>query len=136
MQLPKQFPTLDGVREKVSDPKKDYLQRWYTNYRFFCDFTHCGMGKLELTHLLDRSSSSSTSDKEEFYAREVQNAAAVSYVAVASACAGLAGVLGFADVERVMRTLEFWDFLRLRILLAKAIWDLQAQHILPPQVPY
>jgi len=134
VKLPKQFPTPKGVLRKVSAPRKDYLQRWYIEYRFFCDFTHCGMGKLELTHLFDHSSRFSTADKEEFYAKEVQSAAAVSYVAIASACTELTGVLGSASVERLMRTLEFWDFLRPRFLLAKAMWDLRARNVLTSPV--
>lgn len=132
VKLPKRFPTPNGVLKEISGPNKDHLQRWYSEYRFFCDFTHCGMGKLELTHLFDRPSRFSTADKEDFYAKEGQNAAAVSYVAVASACTELTGVLGLADVERVMRIVEFWDFLRPRVLLAKAMWDLRAWHLLPP----
>ena len=132
VKLPKHFPSPNGVLEEVPVTKKDYLTRWYSEYRFFCNFTHCGMGKLGLTHLSDRSSRFSATEKEDFYGKEVEYAAAVSYVAVASACTELTAVLGLADVERVMRCLEFWDYLRPRFLLAKAMWDLQAQHVLSP----
>jgi hypothetical protein len=132
VKLPRQFPSPKGVISQVSAPKQDYLQRWYAEYRFFCEFTHSGMGKLELTHLFDRSSRFSATDKEEYYAKEVHNAAAVSYVSVASACTELTGVLGLTDVDRLMRTLELWDFWRARFLLAKALWDLRARQVLCP----
>jgi hypothetical protein len=129
---PEKFPTPDSVLQKVSAAREDSLRRWYKEYRFFRDFTHCGMGKLELIHLFDPSSRFSSADKEEFYAKEVQNAAAVSYVATASACTELLGVLGSGEMDRIVKLGELWDFLLLRFLLAKAMWGLRAQRLLPP----
>jgi hypothetical protein len=132
VKLPRQFPSPREVLVQVSTSKQGYLQRWYAEYHFFCEFAHIGMGKLGLTHLFDSSSRFSATDKEEFYAKEVHNAAAVSYVSVASACTELTGVLGLADVERMMRTLKLWDFWRPRFLLTKALWDLRAERVLSP----
>jgi hypothetical protein len=49
----REFPTPNGVIGKLSAPRKPFLQRWYSKCRFFCDFTHCGMGKVDLAHLFD-----------------------------------------------------------------------------------
>lgn len=129
---PEAFPAPGGVLNEVSGPKRDFLERWYREYRFFCDFTHVGMGKLEMTHIYDPGSGYTSVERGEFYDKEVQNAAAVSYVATASACTELIEVLGSGDVDRTLRLGELWDFLRPRFLLAKAIWGLRAQHLLPP----
>ncbi len=129
---PEAFPTPGGVLNKVSGPKKDFLERWYREYRFFCDFTHVGMGKLEMTNIYDPGSGYTSVERGEFYDKEVQNAVAVSYVATASACTELIEVLGSGDVDRILRLGELWDFLRPRFLLAKAMRGLRAQHLLPP----
>lgn len=129
---PEEFPTPGSVLNKVSGQKKDFLERWYREYRFFCDFSHCGMGKLQMTHLYDPASGYSSVERGQFYDKEVQNAVAVSYVATASACTELVQVLGSGDVDRILKLGELWDFLRPRFLLAKAMWGLRAQHLLPP----
>lgn len=132
IKLPPQPPSPNGVLKEVSGPQQPYLKRWYREYQFFCDFTHCGMSKTEAVHLSDRSSKFSTGQKEDYYAKEIDNAIAVSYVATASACAELHKLLDATDIDRINRVIDFWDFLRPRILLAKPMWDLRAQDVLPP----
>jgi hypothetical protein len=134
---PEEFPTPGSVLrvlKKSSSPRATFLERWYKEYRFFCDFSHCGMGKLQMTHLYDPSSGYSSAAKDIFFHKEVHNAAAVSYVATASACTELVELLGSGDVDRIVKLENLWDFLRPRFLLAKAIWGLRAQHVLPPNI--
>lgn len=134
IKLPPQPPSPNKVLGEVSAPQQPYLKRWYREYQFFCDFTHCGMSKLEAVHLFDRSSRFSTGQKEDYYAKEIDNAIAVSYVAAASACAELHKLLATTDIDRINKVMDFWDFLRPRILLAKPMWDLRARDILPPVI--
>jgi len=134
IKLPSQPPTPNGVLKEVSAPQKPYLRRWYREYQFFCDFTHCGMSKLEVLHLFGRSSRFSTGQKEDYYAKEIDNAIAVGYVAVASVCAELHKLLDTTDIDRINKVMDFWEFLRPRILLAKPMWDLRSRDILPPVI--
>lgn len=137
IKLPPQPPSPSKVLEelkKAAPPQQLYLKRWYREYQFFCDFTHCGMSKLEAVHLFDRSSRFSTGQKEDYYVKEIDNAIAVSYVAVASVCAELHKLLDSSDIARINKVVDFWDFLRSRILLAKPMWNLRAQDVLPPVI--
>lgn len=134
---PEEFPTPGKVLKilKNGPPSKvDFLKRWYREYRFFCDFSHCGMGKLQLTHLYGPASGYSNAAKDAFYDKEVQNAVAASFVATASVCTELVGVLEIGDVDRIAKLTDLWDFLRQRFLLAKTMWTLRAQHLLPPDL--
>jgi hypothetical protein len=128
---PEEFPSPSGVVGKISAPRKPFLERWYREYRFFCDFTYCGMGKLELAHLFDPRSGYTSYAKAEYYGKEVQNAAAASLVAAASATTELATVLDAADGERLSGLLEYWEWLRPRFLIAQAMWDLRAKDVMP-----
>ncbi len=126
------FPMPSGVLQQIAGPKKEFLRRWYREYQFFCDFTHCGMGKLEPVHLYDPGSRFSREEKEVYYAKEIQYAAVVSYITMASTCTELVELLGISDFDRVVELTDLWAFLRARFFLAKAMWGLRAQHLLPP----
>jgi hypothetical protein len=131
VKVPEVFPTPGNVINNVSGTKHDFLQRWQREYRFFCDFSHCGMGKMQVHRVFNPDFSYPEAEKREFYSKEIDNAAAVSHVATASACTELVKVLGSNCTDSIVKVSELWDFLCPRVLLAKAMWGLRARHILP-----
>lgn len=126
-----EFPTPGKALSKLTDGnRKEFMKRWYVEYKRYCSFSHVLTPKVVLNQLQTHGVGVDPRRRTDFLNKYIEPALILSYLAIGSAVAEINRVIG--QNHEVLESLsELWETLRRGSLLGVAFWDMRVKDLLP-----
>jgi hypothetical protein len=125
------FPTPGrSLRDIKNLALKDWLRRWYKDYKYFSEYTHIHLDKAMLQASSRQKSIWAAQRFDQIRRRLVEDALSLSYTAAAAGCT-IVGLHLRADFGSMAQLKEFWKLVCRMSLYGRGMWNGWGKSLLP-----